>query len=250
MERATTGGERGRPSSDYSGVTDRVADLAGSLGRVARELEAEATLEQTMGALVGAAVDAIPGADAGGITEVRGRGQQLAVRFATDQFVTDLDTAQYELREGPCLDAAYRHRTVRVIDFTTETRWPSFSARARQLGAGSMLSIQLYVQGDDLGALNMYAHGPRAFNDESEDVGLVFATHAAIAMAGAKREEQLQVAISSRDMIGQAKGILMERFKLTADQAFAVLTQASAEKNMKLREVAEALAGTGEVPHR
>jgi GAF domain-containing protein len=241
---------RGRPSADYTGDRGQLADLAGTLGRIARELEAETTLDETMQALVTGAVDAIPGAEAGGVTQVHRRGQQIDVRFATDPLVTDLDTAQYDLGEGPCLDSAYEHRTVRVSDFETDLRWPAFAARARALGAGSMLSIQLYVQGEDLGALNMYSRQPAAFDDESEQVGLVFATHAAIALAGAQREQQLNVAISSRDIIGQAKGILMERYKLTADQAFAVLTKASSEQNMKLRDVAEKLAGTGEAPHR
>jgi GAF domain-containing protein len=233
-------GGRGRPSSDYTGETPQLVDVARLLGRIARELEAETTLDETLHALVAAAVDAIPGADAGGITQVHRRGQKIDVRYATDQLVTNLDTAQEELGQGPCLDAAYRHRTVRVSDFDTDRRWPQFAARALEQGARSMLCIQLYVQGDDLGALNLY----------SDQVGLLFATHAAIAMAGAQREQQLRVAISGRDIIGQAKGILMERYKLTADQAFAVLTQASSESNIKLRAVAETLAGTGEVPHR
>jgi GAF domain-containing protein len=243
----SAGKDRGRPSDDYSGRPAAV-DLAGVLGRIARELEAEQTFETTMRALVAAAVDAIPGADAGGITEVRRRGQELQVQFATDPLVTALDNAQYELGEGPCLDAAYEHRTVRVSDFATDDRWHSFAARACTAGALSMLSIQLYVLGDDLGALNMYSTQVNGFDDESEEVGLLFATHAAIAMAGAQREQQLRVAISSRDIIGQAKGILMERHKLTADQAFAVLTKASSQTNRKLRDVAEVLAGTGEEP--
>jgi len=241
---------RGRPSSGYGGASGALVDVAGLLGRIARQLEAEPTLEQTMNALVIAAVEAIPGADAGGITEVHRRGKRLNVRFASDQLVKDMDAAQEELSEGPCLDAADRHRTVRVEDFATEQRWPAFAARARERGVGGMLSIQLYIQGDDLGALNMYSHQAHAFDDESEQMGLLFATHAAIAMAGAQREQQLCVAISSRDVIGQAKGILMERFKITADQAFAVLTQASSEGGHKLREVAETLADSGEVPHR
>jgi GAF domain-containing protein len=240
---------RGQPSSGHSSQADDPVNLAELLGRIARDLEAETTLDQTMQALVTAAVDAIPGADEGGITEVRHRGT-VNVRFASDELVVDLDTAQEELGEGPCLDAAYQHRTVRVDDFADESRWPVFAARAGACGVGSMLSIQLYVQGDDLGALNMYARLPRAFDDESEQVGLLFATHAAIAMAGARREQQLRVAISSRDVIGQAKGILMERYKVTADQAFAVLTRASSESNIKLRDVAEKLADSGEVPQR
>jgi len=239
---------RGMPSSDYCGQPLHLEDLAGLLGRIARDLDTEKTLDETMRALVAAAVDAIPGAEAGGITEVRGHGQQIDVRFASDQLVRELDTAQEVLGEGPCLDAAYQHRTVRVNDFQTDERWPAFAARAHERGIGSMLAIQLYVDGDDLGALNLYAYQPNAFDDESEQIGLLFATHAAIAMAGVQRERQLRVAISSRDIIGQAKGILMERYKLTAEQAFAVLTRASSESNIKLRKVAESLAATGTVP--
>jgi GAF domain-containing protein len=239
---------RGRPSSEYSGTAPGIADAAMALGRVARELEAETTLDDTLHALVVAAVVAIPGADAGGITLVHRRGPKVEVHYATDPLVVDLDTAQEDLGEGPCLDAAYQHRTVRVSDFSTDDRWPKFSARAREHGVGSMLSIQLYVQGDDLGALNMYSHRVMAFDDESEQMGLLFATHAAIAMSGARREQQLSFAVGSRDVIGQAKGILMERYKITADQAFAVLSKVSSDSNTKLRDAAETLAESGELP--
>ena len=239
---------RGRPSSGYDGQRGPLDDLASVLGRVARELNAEKTLDDTMNALVSAAVDAIPGSDAGGITEVRGRGREIDVLFATDSLVEELDKAQYELGEGPCLDAAYRHRTVRVDDFGIDQRWPAFAVRARECGAGSMLSLQLYIQGDNLGALNMYARQANAFDDESEQVGLVFAAHAAIALSAAQHEKQFELAISGRDTIGQAKGILMERYKITADQAFTVLTRASSEAHLKLRDVAEATTRTGEVP--
>jgi GAF domain-containing protein len=137
---------------------------------------------------------------------------------------------------------------VRVDDFAADQRWPAFAVRALERGAGSMLSLQLYIQGDNLGALNMYARRANAFDDESEQVGLVFATHAAIALSAAQHEEQFELAISSRDTIGQAKGILMERYKITSDQAFTVLTRASSVTHLKLRDVAEALTRTGEVP--
>jgi transcriptional regulator with GAF, ATPase, and Fis domain len=238
---------RGLPSSSYTGETFSMEDLPTMLGRIARELDSQPTLDETMRSLLTAAIDAIPGAQAGGITEVHARGQKVDVRYASDDLVVDLDSAQEELGQGPGLDAAYLHRTVRVDDFETEHRWPRFAERARARGAGSMLCLQLYVQGDDLGALNMYSREPRAFDDESEEVGLLFATHAAIAFAGMKREQQFHVGISSRDVIGQAKGILMERFKLTPDQAFTVLTKASSETHLKLRDVAEALTGSGEL---
>ena len=112
----------------------------------------------------------------------------------------------------------------------------------------SALSFQLFVTGSNLGALNLYARRPRAFGEESEDVGLVLAAHAAVALAGAQHEQNLQRAVSSRDTIGQAKGILMERHKLTADQAFDVLARVSQELNRKLVDIARELAETGAVP--
>ncbi|HET9633872.1 MAG TPA: GAF and ANTAR domain-containing protein, partial [Terrabacter sp.] len=120
-------------------------------------------------------------------------------------------------------------------------------ARASALGAASMLSIQLWVENDNLGALNLYSYTADSFTDESEHVGLLFTSHAAIAFAGADRVHHLNIAVARRDLIGQAKGILMERFKITADQAFGILVRVSQERNRKLFEVAEDLAQTGQL---
>lgn len=109
-----------------------------------------------------------------------------------------------------------------------------------------MLSFQLYVEGDNLGALNLYSHTPNGFDEESERVGLLFASHAAIAFAGVQAQEQLAVSLGTRDLIGQAKGILMERHHLTGLQAFAVLTRISQDTNRKLRDVAAELVKLAE----
>jgi hypothetical protein len=111
-----------------------------------------------------------------------------------------------------------------------------------------MLSLQLFVEGDNLGALNLYARTPNAFTDESEQVGLLFAAHAAIAYAGVRKEAQLAQALASRDIIGQAKGILMERYKVTAECAFLMLARASQITNTKLQNVAADLARSGSLP--
>jgi cell division protein FtsL len=146
------------------------------------------------------------------------------------------------------LDAIYVEQTVRVSNMAGEDRWPEFAKRATQLGVGSMLSFQLYVVGDNLGALNLYNREPDAFDDESEHVGLLFASHAAVAMVGAQRNEQLNRAMGTRDLIGQAKGILMERHKLTAEQAFLLLVRASQATHTKLRDIAEQLTTMGQLP--
>ncbi|WP_219415491.1 GAF and ANTAR domain-containing protein [Pseudonocardia nigra] len=110
-----------------------------------------------------------------------------------------------------------------------------------------MLSFQLYVREEDLGALNLYNARAGGFDDESEHVGLLLAAHAGVALAGAQREQRLRTVVDTRDLIGQAKGILMERHKVDADQAFAMLVRASQNANRKLRDVAEHLTASGEL---
>jgi GAF domain-containing protein len=190
-------------------------------------------------------VHSVPGAEECGITLVLGR-RRVESRAPTGKLPLEIDQLQEDLSEGPCLDAVFEHKTVRIDDIRDERRWPRFPAAAAAMGVGSLLSFQLFVTGDNLGALNLYATQPHAFDEESESVGLVFASHAAIALAGAQQEERLRTAIASRDLIGQAKGILMERFKITADEAFALLVQASQHQNIRVAELSAMLAETGE----
>ncbi len=108
-----------------------------------------------------------------------------------------------------------------------------------------MLSFQLYVEGDNLGALNLYSRHAGAFDDESEHVGLLFAAHAAVAYSAVRRQAGLARSVATRQLIGQAEGMLMERHKLTADEAFAMLVRVSQNGNVKLRDVAEQLVRSG-----
>jgi hypothetical protein len=194
--------------------------------------------------LVRAAVALIPGADDGSLSVVQARAE-VSSRHATSDLPQQVDDLQTLTGQGPCLDAAFEEQTVRVPDMTKEERWPEFAAKAAEIGAMSMLSFQLYVERDNLGALNLYSRHANAFTDESEHVGLLFASHAAIAFADAQKVQNLEVALRSRDVIGQAKGILMERFKISGDQAFMMLVTASHNTNRKVNEIAEVLAMTG-----
>ncbi|MGH8572637.1 MAG: GAF and ANTAR domain-containing protein, partial [Gammaproteobacteria bacterium] len=212
-------------------------------------LQERQSLQDTLKGIVQAAVDNVPGAQFAGISVVRGR-RDVDTPVWTDELVRATDQAQYDTGQGPCLNSVYEEKTVRVADMRTEQRWPEFAKRAFHLGINSMLSIQLYVTGDNLGALNLYSQTTEAFDDESEHVGLLLASHAAIAMASAQQQEQLVQAITTRDLIGQAKGILMERHKITAEQAFTLLIRASQLANTKLRDVAERLTATGELAAR
>jgi len=226
-----------------------VTDIGEIMGQVARALQEEhGDVAATLWAITESAVNAVPGADECGISLVTGR-RRVESRAPVGNLPNTIDELQDRLGEGPCLDAAYEQRTVRIDDMDSETRWPRFCPEAAAAGVGSVLSFQLFVTGDNLGALNLYSRSRHAFHEESDSVGLVFASHAAIALAGAENEQNLRAALTSRDLIGQAKGILMERFKITADQAFAVLVGASSRTNRKLTDIAEELSATGTLPH-
>ncbi len=245
MAEHTDRGGPGQPSTDHTGLGN-VDDLAARMSEMARFLQQEDSLQSTLDGIVAAAVQVVPGADHAGVMEVTGR-RRIETPSATGDVVRRVDQAQYESGQGPCLDATYRERTVRLSDMAGEERWPDFSRRALELGIRSMLSFQLYVAGATLGALNLYSRRTGAFDDESEHVGLLFAAHAAVAMAGAQRQQHLTRAVSVRDVIGQAKGILMERYKITGDQAFQLLVRVSQDANVKLVDVAHHLARTGQL---
>lgn len=144
----------------------------------------------------------------------------------------------------------YDQETVRVDDLATDPRWPELARRATELGVGSALSFQSFVEADDLGALNLLARRPGAFTDESERIGLLYASHIAVAVAAAQKSSHLVAALGRRDVIGQAKGVLMERYKITAEQAFGLSAKASQESNLKFHEVAERLTHSGELGRR
>jgi hypothetical protein len=156
----------------------------------------------------------------------------------SDAIAAELDQLQTELNEGPALSALRERRTVFIKNMSEETRWPNFVAAATPLGVHCMLSFRLFVIGGSLGALNLYGAAPEALTQDSIAIGEIFAQHAAVAMAGAAAEEQMHSAVATHDIIGQAKGILMHRDNLTGLQAFAALTRASQETNIRLVNVA------------
>ena len=193
---------------------------------------------------------AMAGADATSITLIR---DERAFTAAFDgQLAMDADEMQYELGHGPCLDAG-RAGTLFVVDeMATDERWPDYARHASERGVGSMLSVPLPFQGASIGALNNYSTRPRAFPEADVAVGEEVAAFVAIAVGNAEGSARatedvanMRRAMASRAVIEQAKGILMERYKVTAEQAFTLLTHASQRSNVKLREIAEELASTG-----
>src|SRR5215207_3275170 len=245
--RSGTGG-KGQPSTANTGTAD-LNQLAEDFGELARSLEEHDDPDVMLAEIIAAAVAMVPGADEGSVSVVTGR-RHIGSQAPTGDLPVQVDALQEETQQGPCLDSAYEQLTVRVDDMASETRWPEFARRASEAGAASMLSLQLYVEGDNLGALNLYSRTTNAFDDESEQVGPLFASHAAVAYAGVRKEAQLAKAVAGRDLIGQAKGILMERYKISPERAFLVLTGISQASNRKLHDIAPELLADRLQPSR
>jgi transcriptional regulator with GAF, ATPase, and Fis domain len=237
-------GRRGQPSTQDTGTTLGLDDLARRLADAARGLQAQSGSQDVLDRVVGLAVALVPGADEATITMVRVR-RHVYSAAATGDLARNFDALQDEIGEGPCMDALWNQETVRVDDLAGDPRWPVLGPRAGAQGIGSMLCLQLFAYRDTLGALDLVAYEKSAFTDESEHIGLLLASHAAIAVAGAQQLDHSAIALASRDIIGQAKGILMERFKITAAQAFEVLAKVSQDTNRKVHAVAEDLTRTG-----
>jgi transcriptional regulator with GAF, ATPase, and Fis domain len=211
---------------------------AETFAEVARALLAQKDVQQTLQKIVDMAVDTIEGCDYAAVSLLV-RGKEVITGAATDDVARRVDDIQYATGEGPCLDAIRHHEVFESGDLAAEGRWPNFSTRAQEeTGITSMLCFRLFVEGDTLGALNLYSKATDHFDHESRTAGLVFAAHAALALAAAIHDEQMEEALQSRDVIGQAKGVLMAREGVTADQAFDMLRRASQRLNVKLREVA------------
>ena len=238
---------RGEASAQDTGTSAGQDELAVQFSELARTLQQPDDPDRTLQAIVQAAVQLIPGVDEASISAVLAR-KHVTSQAPSGELAQAVDALQDETGQGPCLDAVYEQETVRVADMATETRWPRFTERALQAGAAGMLSFQLYVEGDNLGALNLYSRQAGTFDDESEHVGLLFASHAAVAYDAVRQKSGLVRSVATRQLIGQAQGILMERHKITADQAFGLLVRASQHRNTKLRDVADALVRSGELP--
>ena len=158
------------------------------------------------------------------------------------------DLAQVETGQGPCLSSMELQETTVIDDFDTEERWPDWRAAVRDLGWRSMVGLRLYIADDTMGALNLYSRRTEGFPPSSRVLAQVFASLAATAMKAAISEAGLERALEGRDHIGQAKGILMERERLSGAQAFERLRDLSNQHDLKVRELARRIAETGDVP--
>lgn len=227
---------RGRPAA---GTRDDLGrrSLASHFGELARALQTHHDPVDTVAAVLDAVVRDVPGAQHASMSVVdRKRGVHTI--DATSDLARCVDQIQYDTQQGPCLDSLREHVTVRADQLDVEDRWPRFAWKATAAGVHSMLSVQVFTDEEDLGALNMFHERPRAFTDESERIALAIASHAAVAVATAREIRSLQAAVASRGAIGEAKGMLMERYRLDAGVAFAVMVRYSRDNNVKLVDLA------------
>jgi GAF domain-containing protein len=169
---------------------------------------------------------------------------------ATSPVATELDGVQQRFREGPCLDAALDDVVTVSNDLSEDLRWPRFAKSAIAAGVHAMLSFRLYTHDARMGALNLFATDRDAFTAEVEALAAMLATQAAIALIDDNKELQFRSALASRDIIGQAKGMVMERFGVDALHAFELLKKLSQDSNTRLVDVASELVARGSEPSR
>ena len=225
-----------------------VENLAEQLADAARELASEG-VERTLEKAVGLAVELLEGCDGAGVSLVR-RDKSLMTPAATAEWVAKGDSLQYELQEGPCMDAAWREELIVAPDLANEVRWSRWGpCVVNELGVRSMLCVQLFADEETLGALNLYSKHLGAFAGRSERYEAeALAAHVAVALLAAQEIADLNRAVVNRTVIGQAEGILMERFDVDADHAFSILRRVSMNTNVKLHAVARDIVRRRRLP--
>jgi len=221
---------------------------------IAEQLYNAGSFDEVLSRIAEAAVSTIAGCRMASVTLFERRGCRTAA--STDPAATAVDDAQYQSQEGPCLDAVDA-AMVYAQSFPDE-RWPTLASRPTESGVQSAVSYRLAAAGSVTGgigggALNSYGVIPSAFTGTAQEIGLILAAHASVAVRAVDERSaveslgrDLQQVLLSRDVIGQAKGILMERLEITPEDAFDLLRRSSQRLNVKLREVARGLAETGE----
>ncbi len=204
-------------------------------------------IDVTLRGVTASSVDLIDGVESADVLLVAGPDLFKSIA-ATSKLAVEIDDFQKRFREGPCLDAAIGNPMVMSNDLREDARWPSFAKAAVAAGVHSLMSFQLYTHNARMGALNLFGIKPDVFTAENEAVGAMLATHAAVALIADDERLQFQSALASRDIIGQAKGIIMERFDVDAVRAFELLRSLSQDSNTRLALVAEELISRGPEP--
>lgn len=225
-------------------MNDR-SDIAAALTEAAQSINSHRSLDHTLDAIVRAAQQTVPGFDHVGISIVHGNGGggRIETRAGTGPLVWDVDELQYKLHEGPCYDAITNGGVTVMDDIASEHRWPQYVVEVAQLGLRAQMGLQLYTADGALGGLNFYALEP-GVDPDAIQLAELFAAHAATALGHARHQHQLKESVASRQAIGTAVGIIMERYRIPESRAFQFLVRASSTSNIKLRQVAQEVVDT------
>lgn len=215
-------------------------ELASLLAEAAREIGSVRDVDEVLSTIVHVAVSSLPGIDHAGISLVHSGGR-VETRAGTGELVWALDALQYELGEGPCLDALVDGEpdVIVVNRLRHEQRWPRYVRRALDHGIRAQMGIRLFNRDRVYGGLNLYATSTEEIDPVVEGTARLLAAHATLALGHARREADLNAALSSRERIGQAVGIVMQRYAIDSDTAFTFLVRTSQSTNTKLRDIAE-----------
>ncbi|WP_238164580.1 ANTAR domain-containing protein [Kribbella pittospori] len=237
----------GVPGQDPDrGVTDQGAtEEAARFAHLALSLHESGNLEETAQGVVEFALQALRCSHAGLALATR---DQAEVPAATDPVVEEIYQWQMARQEGPLFESMHRHTTVLIRDTATEQRWPDWAAKVLSLGVRSVLDVPLTTAAGTVGVLGLYSAAPDAFGTDDQAIAKILARHASVAVATAGKEQNLALAIDARKLVGQAMGILMERYSIDEDRAFVVLKRYSQDTNTKLRDVAQQLINTRQLP--
>lgn len=219
---------------------------AEELSELAIALHDQPSMDETVERVLDYALKAVD-CELAGVVFVHGR-RKVETAAATDPLVETLNRVQQECGEGPDMEALSDRYGILVPDTSAERRWPTWAERVAGHGIRSVISVLLSTSAQTIGTLNLYDSRPGRFDIDDLAVAHLLARHAAVALAKARTAENLWQAVDARKLVGQAQGILMERFSLTADQAFAVLMRYSQDNNLKLRVVAGQLVETRQLP--
>jgi GAF domain-containing protein len=221
--------------------------LLGGFTELARALASAPDEDTRLKVAVEAAVDLVTRCDHAGIT-INEHGR-LVTRASSDDLVCRANKLQTELGEGPCLDVRRDQNTLVSPALAVERRWPVWAPRVHaELGVDSMMSLLIYTDEQSFGALSLYCEADCRFDADDVAVAQALAGHLSVAMAAEKQIDQLGLALHNRTIIGQAQGVLMGRYNITADQAFDYLRRISSHSNRKLSAVAAEIAETRRIP--
>jgi GAF domain-containing protein len=227
--------------------THRLA-AAEAFARLGRIKLGETDLDGVLKTIAELAKATVPGADEVSVTLVPATGPATAA--CTAELALRLDEAQYRRGHGPCLDAAATLQTLATPHTESESRWPDWAGRAVDAGVRSALAVGLPVEDGVTGAINVYSVAPDAFDEDAIALAQRFAAYAAVALANAHvydvqvtLAQQMQVAMESRAVIEQAKGIIMGERRCTPEEAIQILIGVSQQGNRKVRDIAAALVG-------